>query len=190
VSGYVATDAMIPTDLPITLQTPIILVLLVAIVAAVAITFAPSHVAGVLTLSILGFMVAIFYILASAPDLALTQLTVETLSLVIFLLVLDRLPAFYGTISRVRALRDGVLSVFVGLTVMSTVLLSTMEAPSEGIAEYFVETSIPLGGGSNIVNVILVDFRGFDTMGEISVIAMAGLSVLTLIALRERGETS
>ena len=190
VAGYLATDATLPSNPAITLPVPIILVLLVAVVAAIAITFAPSHVAGVLTLSILGFMVAIFYILASAPDLALTQLVVETLSLVIFLLVLDKLPAFYGEIGRARAFRDGVLSVIVGLTVMVTVLLTTKEVPSEGIAQYFVDTSIPLGGGSNIVNVILVDFRGFDTLGEISVIALAGISVITLIAFRERGETS
>ncbi|MFB6081223.1 MAG: hydrogen gas-evolving membrane-bound hydrogenase subunit E [Halanaeroarchaeum sp.] len=188
--GYAATSTSLPGRLPVTLSTPIILVLLVAIVAAVAISIAPSHVAGVLTLSILGFMVAIFYILANAPDLALTQLTVETLSLVIFLLVLDRLPAFYGEIQRGRAIRDGMLSVVVGLTVTVTVLVSTGASPEQGIAQYFVEKSIPLGGGGNIVNVILVDFRGFDTMGEISVIAMAALSVLTLIAMRERGETS
>ncbi|MFB6125641.1 MAG: hydrogen gas-evolving membrane-bound hydrogenase subunit E [Halanaeroarchaeum sp.] len=188
--GYAATAASLPAHLPLTLPVAIVLVLLVAIVAAVAVTIAPSHVAGVLTLSILGFMVAIFYILASAPDLALTQLVVETLSLVIFLLVLDRLPAFYGSIQRRRAVRDGALSVVVGLMVTVTVLFTTGASPSQGIARYFVEESVPMGGGGNIVNVILVDFRGFDTMGEISVIAMAALSVLTLIAMRERGETS
>ncbi len=188
--GYLATGAVLPAEVPITLQMPIVIVLLVAVVAAVAITIAPSHIAGVLTLSILGFMVAIFYILASAPDLALTQLVVETLLLVIFLLVLDRLPAFYGEIKPSRAIRDGLLSVAVGVTVTVTVLLSTKDAPSQGIAEYFVETAVPLGGGSNVVNVILVDFRAFDTLGEISVIAMAAVSVLTLVALRERGEMS
>jgi multicomponent Na+:H+ antiporter subunit A len=188
--GYVATSTQLPSQLPVTLGLPLIFVLLVAIVAAVAITIAPSHVAGVLTLSILGFMVAIFYILASAPDLALTQLTIETLTLVIFLLVLDQLPEFYGEVNRSRALRDGILSVAVGATVATTVLLSSAATPEETIAQYFVEQAIPQGGGGNVVNVILVDFRAFDTLGEISVIAMAALSVLTLIGLRERGETS
>ncbi|ALG81710.1 hydrogen gas-evolving membrane-bound hydrogenase subunit E [Halanaeroarchaeum sulfurireducens] len=190
ISGFVATTATLPAELPITLAPALILVLLVAVVAAVAITIAPSHVAGVLTLSILGFMVAIFYILASAPDLALTQLTIETLTLVIFLLVLDRLPAFYGEIDRMGAIRDGVLSIAVGMTVTVTVLLSTAATPTMKIAEYFVEEAIPQGGGGNIVNVILVDFRAFDTLGEISVIAMAALSVLTLVALRNGGETA
>ena len=151
-----------------------------------------------LTLSIVGFMVAVFYILASAPDLALTQLVVETLVLVIFLLVLDNLPAFYGSPSKRRAGRDALVAGAVGVTVAVTVLLSTAGTPDDVIARYFVEHGgvpeehgpvfLDAGGGGNVVNVILVDFRAFDTLGEISVVAMAALSVVTLIALRERGE--
>jgi len=73
--------------------------------------------------------------------------------------------------------------------VFVTVLVSTAAAPTDGIAHFFVEQAVPKGGGGNIVNVILVDFRAFDTLGEISVVAMAALSVLTLVAMRERGET-
>ncbi|WP_227355656.1 hydrogen gas-evolving membrane-bound hydrogenase subunit E [Haladaptatus salinisoli] len=189
--GYAAASVPLPAfeGLNPSMTYPILLVLLVAAVGAVAVSVAPSHVAGVLTLSILGFMVAVFYVLASAPDLALTQLVVETLSLVIFLLVLDRLPSFYGEMNRGRAIRDGALSVAVGATVFVTVLLSTAAHP-DSIASHFTEPAVTVkkAGGHNIVNVILVDFRGFDTMGEISVIAMAALSVLTLIAMRERGE--
>jgi multicomponent Na+:H+ antiporter subunit A len=134
-------------------------------------------------------MVAIFYILGDAPDLALTQLVVETLTLVIFLLVLDKLPAYYGVVDRVRGLRDAALSLLVGGTVALTVLLSTSATPENPITPYFIEEAVPQGGGGNVVNVILVDFRGFDTMGEISVVGMAALSVLTLVAMRERGET-
>ncbi|MFB6166574.1 MAG: hydrogen gas-evolving membrane-bound hydrogenase subunit E [Haloarculaceae archaeon] len=179
---------------------PIVFVLLLAVVAAVTVDVAPSHVAGVLTLSILGFMVAIFFILASAPDLALTQLVVETLVLVIFLLVLDKLPTYYGETSRRRTIGDGLVAAVVGATVFVTVLVSTAATPDDVIARFFVEKAglpagahapvlVDWGGGGNIVNVILVDFRAFDTMGEISVVAMAALSVLTLVAMRERGET-
>ena len=189
--GYVAGGVSLPTFSGTSLSLPIIIVLGVAVIGAVAVSIAPSHIAGVLTLSILGFMVALFYLLASAPDLALTQLTVETLVLVVFLLVLDRLPTFYGKISTVRAARDAVLAGVVGITVFTTVLVSTAATPEEPIYTFFVERA-PLpdgGGGGNVVNVILVDFRAFDTMGEISVVAMAALSVMTLIAMRERGET-
>ncbi|MFB6201582.1 MAG: hydrogen gas-evolving membrane-bound hydrogenase subunit E [Halorhabdus sp.] len=197
--GYLAVGVSLPPFTGIAVTTPIVLVLLVAVVGAVAVDIAPSHVAGVLTLSILGFMVAIFYIFADAPDLALTQLVVETLVLVLFLLVLDRLPAFYGQPDRWLAIRDGVLAVTVGATVFVTVLVSTAASPNGALAHYLVERAgVPAehdylihhyGGGGNIVNVILVDFRGFDTMGEISVVAMAALAVLTLIRMRKRGET-
>jgi multicomponent Na+:H+ antiporter subunit A len=155
------------------------------------VSIAPSHISGVLTLSILGFMVAVFYVLADAPDLALTQLVVETLLLVIFLLVLDKLPAFYGNAGRGKMIRDGVLSAVVGATVFVTVLVSTAASPDDPITTFFTREEITVGeaGGHNIVNVILVDFRAFDTLGEIAVVAMAAISVLTLVAMRERGET-
>ncbi|MDY6818669.1 MAG: hydrogen gas-evolving membrane-bound hydrogenase subunit E [Halobacteriales archaeon] len=187
--GYIAAGVGIPSIPGITLSVPIVIVLAVAVLGAIAVTSAPSHIAGVLTLSILGFMVAIFYILASAPDLALTQLVIETLVLVIFLLVLDRLPAFYGETRGSRMIRDAVVSLFIGVTVFLTVLVSSAADPDAMIRTYFIDNAIPKGGGGNIVNVILVDFRAFDTMGEISVVAMAALSVLTLIGMRTRGET-
>jgi len=187
-AGYAGALHSVPAIETAGLEVPLMVVLGLAVVAAVAVVRAPSHVAGVLTLSILGFMVAVFYVLASGPDLALTQLVVETLVLVLFLLVLDQLPAFYGDLDRLTASRDVVLSLLVGTTVFLTVLLSTSNSPNEGIAAEFVERSVPEGGGGNIVNVILVDFRGIDTLGEISVIAMAAVSILTLIGMRERGE--
>jgi multicomponent Na+:H+ antiporter subunit A len=196
--GYAATTPGLPGLVP-DLTVALVLVLAVAVVAAVAILAVPSHIAGVLTLSIVGFMIAIFYILANAPDLALTQLVIETLVLVIFLLVLDRLPAYYGAIERRVAVRDTVVATAVGVTVFLTVLLSTSASPDESLPRFLTERAgVPAehgpfftdyGGGGNIVNVILVDFRAFDTLGEISVVAMAALAVLTLVRMRTRGET-
>ncbi|WP_415382696.1 hydrogen gas-evolving membrane-bound hydrogenase subunit E [Halosimplex sp. TS25] len=196
--AYAAASVALPDIVYAGLEPALVIVLAVAVIGAVAVAASPSHISGVLTLSILGFMVAIFYILGSAPDLALTQLVIETLVLVIFLLVLDKLPAFYGTVDRLKAARDAVVAAAVGLTVSVTVLLSTAAGPDDVIAQYFVANGgvpaehdpifVNAGGGGNIVNVILVDFRAFDTLGEISVVAMAALSVITLIAMRERGE--
>jgi multicomponent Na+:H+ antiporter subunit A len=196
-AGYAGAGVSLPA-LPLSAVTiPMGLVLLVAVVSAVSVGVAPSHIAGVLTLSILGFMIAIFYILASAPDLALTQLVIETLVLVIFLLVIDRLPAFYGSLDRVRAAGDAVIAGLVGVTVFLTVVLSTAGTPEDIISAYLVAFAgvpeehgmwlLDWGGGSNIVNVILVDFRAFDTMGEIAVVAMAALAVVSVIVMRERG---
>jgi multicomponent Na+:H+ antiporter subunit A len=185
-AGYAATDVVLPGVAGLTLGLPAVIVLLVAVGAAAATARAPSHVVGVLTLSVLGFMIAIVYIFTRAPDLALTQLVVETLVLVIFLLVLNRLPAFYGESTRLRALRDGILAAAVGVTVTVTVLVATANDPDDNIASFFVERAVPDGGGGNVVNVILVDFRAFDTLGEIAVVAMAGLSVLVLVAMHDR----
>jgi len=195
--GYVAAGAVLPALGGIDVAIPLVLVLFVAVVGAVAVVAAPSHVAGVLTLSILGFMIAVFFVLAAAPDLALTQLVVETLLLVIFLLVIDRLPAYYGDVRRDRALVDVLVAGTVGVTVFLTVMLATAGRPDDPIFRYFVERApVPaehgpyftdFGGGGNIVNVILVDFRAFDTLGEITVVALAALSVLTMVAMRGRG---
>ena len=188
-AGYAATGAspeLTSLDAPLAM----VLVLGVAVLAALAVTVTPSHVTGVLTLGILGFMVAIFYILASGPDLALTQLVVETLLLVIFLVVIEEMPAFYSDMETAVVLRDIGLSALVGLTASVTVLIT---APADveltDTAEFYVENAIEEGGGSNIVNVILTDFRALDTLGESVVIVLAALSVLVMLSMRNRGET-
>jgi multicomponent Na+:H+ antiporter subunit A len=167
-------------------------VLGVATLAGVAVATASSHVAGVLTLSILGFMFAIFFILASAPDLALTQLVVETLILLIFLLVLQRLPSFYSEVRPLAIARDAGVSLLVGAMAFVSVLL-TIPAPDAdptSVATYYTEQAVPGGGGTNVVNVILVDFRAFDTLGELLVVAIAAIAILVLVTMRTRGEAS
>jgi multicomponent Na+:H+ antiporter subunit A len=165
-------------------------VLVIAVLAAVTVTTAPSHVAGVLTLSILGFMLAIFFILASAPDLALTQLVVETLVLLIFLLVLQRLPSFYSEVRPFVLARDAGVSLLVGAMAFVSVLLTAPgpDARPTDLAEYYTEQAVPGGGGTNVVNVILVDFRGFDTLGELLVVTVAAVAILVLVSMRTRGE--
>lgn len=188
--GYTAMNGLLPSVSGIGVPPAVVLVFAVAIIAAIAMVIAPSHVAGVLTLSILGFMVAIFFILASAPDLALTQLVVETLILVVFLLVLEELPAFYADVDLRVMGRDAVVSCLVGAMAFLTVLVAGRQAGAvpTGIASYYTSQSVPGAGGTNVVNVILVDFRGIDTIGEIFVIAIAAISVLVLITMRSRGE--
>ena len=197
--GYVFAAVEVPAPtLGAGVTLALAVVVVTAAIGAVAVAASPSHIAGVLTLSIVGFTVAVFYVLADAPDLALTQLVVETLLLVLFLLVLNRLPAYYGQPSVGRALRDGAVAVVVGGTVFLTVVLATAASPQEPVAEILVErANLPpgehgaffteYGGGSNVVNVILVDLRALDTLGEVSVVAMAALAVLTLIRMRGRG---
>jgi NADH:ubiquinone oxidoreductase subunit 5 (chain L)/Multisubunit Na+/H+ antiporter, MnhA subunit len=167
-------------------------VLGVATLAGVAVATATSHVSGVLTLSILGFMLAIFFIFASAPDLALTQLVVETLILLIFLLVLQRLPSFYSEIRPLSIARDAGVSILVGAMAFVAVLLTipSPDADPTSVATYYTEQAVPGGGGTNVVNVILVDFRAFDTLGELLVVTIAAIAILVLVTMRTRGEAS
>ncbi|WP_247002123.1 hydrogen gas-evolving membrane-bound hydrogenase subunit E [Halosolutus gelatinilyticus] len=187
-AGFAATTAVFPTDLGLDAPPAAALVLVVAIAAGIAVVLSSSHIAGVLTLSILGFMVAIFYILASAPDLALTQLVVETLVLLIFLLVIEEIPEYYE-VGIGKVARDAALSLIVGATAFVTVVLTTDARPdgSTYIARTYTEWAVPQGGGTNVVNVVLVDFRGFDTLGELTVIALAALSIITLVVMRSGG---
>lgn len=137
-----------------------------------------------------GLVVALIFVKFSAPDLALTQLSVEVVSIVLLLLALYFLPATSARESdRRRQWRDGGLAVLAG---GGAALLSwaVLTRPADSIAGFFLDNSVPGGGGRNVVNVILVDFRGFDTFGEITVLALAALGIYALLEnLRLPGPT-
>jgi multicomponent K+:H+ antiporter subunit A len=139
-------------------------------------------------LSVVGLALCITFAWFSAPDLALTQLAVEVVTLVLFLLGLRWMPKRVEqddprTASRAwwRRRRDLVLAVAigVGLSALSYALL-TRQAPLS-ISPFFIEKALPEGGGTNVVNVMLVDFRAFDTLGEITVLGIVGLTVYALL---------
>ena len=153
-------------------------------VAALACCVFRSRIAIILALGLVGSLVSIFFVLFSAPDLALTQILVEAVGLVLFLLVLrffSPLDNVRPTVSR-RLLHLG-LSIGVGGLAALLLLAANIEFAPSLLAPYFLENSYALAGGQNVVNVILVDFRGFDTMGEITVFAVAALAVVAMIEL-------
>jgi multicomponent K+:H+ antiporter subunit A len=127
-----------------------------------------------------GLMVTLVFERFSAPDLALTQLSVEVMAVVILMLALSFLPQHSPVESTaLRRGRDVLLALMAGggVTMLAWAVLTR---PYESISGYFLENSLPLGGGSNVVNVILVDFRGFDTLGEIAVLGIAALAIFVL----------
>jgi multicomponent K+:H+ antiporter subunit A len=136
---------------------------------------------SVVLLGVVGLVVSLAFVSMSAPDLALTQLSVELVSTVLLLMGLALLPAQSPRESSgLRRTRDATLALAGGAGVawLAWVLLTRGH---DSIAWYFLENSLPLGGGSNIVNVILVDFRGYDTYGEITVLGIAAIGVLALM---------
>ncbi|MFO8044894.1 MAG: monovalent cation/H+ antiporter subunit A [Halomonas sp.] len=160
------------------------LVLGAALMVFGAIGSALSHrwrLVSLLMLSVVGLTVSLTFVRFSAPDLALTQLSVEVVSMILFILALFFLPQRPPLlVSSRRILRDLLLAVSLGLVVaMLNYALLTRETLS--IADYFLREALPGGGGTNVVNVILVDFRGFDTLGEITVLTLAGLATFKLL---------
>jgi multicomponent K+:H+ antiporter subunit A len=129
-----------------------------------------------------GLVVCLVFVWFSAPDLALTQLLVEVVTVMLMLLSLRWLPQSSPVEgSRWRARRDAVIALAAGLGVTALVW-QVLARPTRSISDYFLQTSLPLGGGSNAVNVIIVDYRGFDTLGEITVLVIAALIMHTLLA--------
>ena len=132
-------------------------------------------------LSVVGLVVSLTFARFSAPDLALTQLSVEVVTMILLMLALFFLPQKTPTeSSNRRNLRDVVLAGALGLVVAS-LNYAVLTRDTTPISGFFLENSVPGGGGHNVVNVILVDFRGFDTLGEITVLALAGLAIFKLL---------
>jgi multicomponent Na+:H+ antiporter subunit A len=160
-----------------------VLVVSVVIAGALAAALAKSTMSAVLALGVVGYGVATTFLLFGAPDLAMTQFSVETLTVVIFVLVFRHFRSL-GTLSpRLVRLRDACIAVGIGTIVGALVLLVSTTETAPRLRDYFVAIGPTLGHGRNIVNVILVDFRGFDTMGEITVLATAAIGVRALVRL-------
>ncbi len=140
-----------------------------------------------LLLGATGYAMAALFVLAGAPDLALTQATVETLSTVVFVLVLRRLPdRFEQQSSPRRRIVRLAISIGVGALVFVVAIVASGSRIAPTDAGEMVERAVPDGHGRNIVNVILVDFRGFDTMGEITVLAVASIGAVALARVGRR----
>ncbi|MCC6209270.1 MAG: monovalent cation/H+ antiporter subunit A [Gammaproteobacteria bacterium] len=183
VAPYLAGDAL---AFGASAAAPIDGISLVAglIIAAAAIGTAAWHrqrLLALIMLSVVGLIVALTFARFSAPDLALTQLSVEVVSIILLLLALYFIPhhAHSGS-GAARRLRDIALAGVAGGGI-GFLCWSLLTRTHDGISGFYLEQAVPSGGGSNVVNVILVDFRGFDTLGEITVLAIAAVGIFTLL---------
>ena len=152
--------------------------------------FHHERIKAVLISGAIGLVVTMVFVTMSAPDLALTQITVDVVTTVLLLMSLSLLPQLTPYESSVsRRWRDAIIAIVGGLGI-GWLAWMMLTRDHNSISWFFVQQALPLGGGSNIVNVILVDFRGFDTFGEIAVLGIAAIGTLCLMdGMRIHGTT-
>ena len=155
-----------------------------AIAGLIAVLIAQTRLTAIVSLGIQGFAVALIFVMYGAPDLAFTQFMVETLSVVILALVMTRLHLFK---SDRRPVRDRIFDIAIatvcGIGIISLLLITISLPFDQNLSEFFAANSLSVAHGRNIVNVIIVDFRALDTLGEISVVVIAGLAIMTLMRM-------
>jgi len=158
-----------------------VLILIAAVIFTVS---TRSRLSAVVGTSVIGYAICLIFVFYSAPDLAMTQFTIDTLTVVLFVLVLFRLPPFLNFANNSVKIRDGFVAISFGI-ILSLVALKVLQEPFETqISDFYGQYAYTLAKGKNVVNVILVDFRGFDTMFEIVVLSIAALGVYSLLKLR------
>ncbi|MDO9587136.1 MAG: MnhB domain-containing protein, partial [Brevundimonas sp.] len=159
---------------------------LVTATAMVVLTHRARYI-SLIYIGIVGLIISMAFVHLSAPDLALTQISVEVVTILLMLLALNLLPKQTPVESRPwRRIRDGGVAVAAGLGVGGAAW-AVMTRPLASISGYFWDNAYSGGGGTNVVNVILVDFRGFDTFGEIIVLGIAALGIFALLETVETG---
>ena len=170
-------------DIPLSVIDPLTGLGLLVMAAAGLLTvyYHRQRLLSLLMLSVVGLLAAMLFARFSAPDLALTQLVVEVVTILLMLLVLyflpDKTPVESSSLQRTR---DFVIAV-AGGTLIGVLMYAVLTRDFSSIAEYYLANSVSGGGGTNVVNVILVDFRGFDTLGEISVLAITAIAIAALL---------
>lgn len=187
--GLMATllFALSPTLTISTISVVYLPLLMITGTAAIIISMSKKWHIKLIALSVVGLLVSFTFFLYKAPDLVLTQLLIEIVSLVLLLLFFKKFSAMKRKEDHAIHDRSGLsflkamLSIGVGFIVFMLIQLVNSPASSNPIGQFFIENTIPLAGGNNAVNTILVDFRGFDTMGEISVLFIAMLGVMGLL---------
>jgi multicomponent Na+:H+ antiporter subunit A len=158
-----------------------IAVTLLIIIASLATIMASSRLISFISIGLVGFGIVSIFIWFSGVDLAITMIMVETLMVIIGAMVVYHLPKYMPRSSSMTRIRDAVVALFFGSFMTFLVIKTGSVTPLEKTSDFFTEGSYALGYGKNIVNVILVDFRALDTLGEVAVLVIAAIGVYALL---------
>ncbi len=174
--------AAIPLRWDVDIRSYEAITIILIIFAAFITVRARTRLTGIISIGVVGIGVTLFFVFFSAPDLALTQLLIEVLTVVLLILVFYRIPAEKRTpLPRNVNIRNIVVAALAGIFGFTLTLIASGSEYLPSISEYYLLNSVAGGHGGNVVNVILVDFRGYDTMGEITVLAIAALGGYALL---------
>jgi multicomponent Na+:H+ antiporter subunit A len=181
--GVAVVSVGVPVaDFPAPVAQPVDWLLLVVLIAGVlGLVAARSRLAGLALLGAIGFAIALLFFALGAPDVGLTQLLVEVLTVVVAVLILRRLPALFHATSRGRKATAAVFAVVAGTLAGAATFLFTGRREVSPAADYFLREAEEQTGGVNVVNTILVDFRALDTLGELTVLGVAGLVIIAVL---------
>ena len=162
-------------------------ILAIAVIGIAAVIIAKNRLTAIVSLGIQGFAVAVIFMLLGAPDLSFTQFMVETLSVVILALVMTRLTLDKTDHRPFGEKSFDITVASIAGSGFAVLMLAVLQVPFDPrLSEFFSAYSRVVAHGRNIVNVIIVDFRGLDTLGEIAVVMIAGLGIIALIRIKGR----
>jgi multicomponent Na+:H+ antiporter subunit A len=174
-------------DTKLSLQPFYISGLVIVMIASTVYTaLTKSRISAIVSLGVIGYGISLLYLYYSAVDLAITQILVETMIVAMFVMVLQRLPKFARLSSKRTKIRDLLVALSFG-SVMAVVAVKAIHLNfNHPVSDYFLEKSYTAGFGKNVVNVILVDFRALDTLGEVVVLTIAAIGVSMLFTMKPR----
>lgn len=176
-SGKIQFPERVPgVDRPIDL-----VVLVIVLVASIAAITTRSRLAAVVLLGAVGVAITLQIFALGAPDVGLTQLLVEIITTVMYMLVLRRLPRTFQKASRQRRISAGIIAVFSGLAAFGAVWVFTGRRDRSALSQYFLEHGPTITTGNNVTNTIINEFRGFDTFGEMAVLGVTGLAIAAVL---------
>ncbi|MDF7801780.1 proton-conducting transporter membrane subunit [Pontiellaceae bacterium B1224] len=171
---------------PVSIRIALVAILMIS--ATFATVHSKSRLRSILSMGVVGFCMAILFTFFGAPDLAMTQLVIETLTVILLVLAFHHFPPFrHGSKKRTRA-TDIIIAASVGITISLLVLAALHVQTPTPVSDFYLEHSYKEAHGRNVVNVILVDFRALDTLGEITVLTIAALGAYALMKLKPKKE--
>lgn len=165
-----------------------VMILVIMFFAIIMSVFSNSRLAAIASMGVVGFSICLLFVFYSAPDLAMTQFAIDTLTVVMFVLIIYKLPKYLVYSNLWIRVRDGFVALLFGGLIIILIIEVMNESMNKATANFYAENAYILAKGKNVVNVILVDFRGLDTLVEITVLSIAAIGVYSLLKLNVKLE--